>query len=329
MTPVRPKVRNVRIGGAVVARTPLLLPSYSSRALNPDVRRQGVTRRSAERTLKLLVGPVLISAYDLDAGAFRDDGPDGGSLIGSRLTFIDSGGYENLVDPDPDWTRERHAEALGRWPGETPAIMVGYDTPASDVAEQIASAASILPGRSVGRELLLKPVPDAGRDDRGGILDVIEQLGRNGPALEGVDVLGITEKEAGSTLSERVRTVLKLRRVLDGLGSDLPVHLFGGLDPALTPLFFLAGADVFDGLSWLRYAFVDGEALYMQPAAAWRHPDLDLEEASWRVRARNFSELTRMQTAMQRYVRAGDPGSLHPRGAELLASLADWAADEI
>lgn len=328
MTTARPRVRAVRIAGSEVAQTPLLLPSYSSRALTPTVRRQSDTRRSAERTIKLLVGPVLVSAYDLDAGAFRTGcGRDGGSLLGTRLTFVDSGGYENLIRPDRRWTRERHAETLDAWPAGIPAVMVGYDTPLPDVAGQIASAASILPGRAVGRELLIKPVPGAARRDRGGLLDLIGQLSRTGPALDGIDVVGVTEKEAGATLRERVETILLLRRTLDRLGLDLPIHLFGGLDPALTPLFFLAGADIFDGLSWLRYAFADGEARYMQPAAAWRHPDVDLEEAAWRVRGRNFSEVTRLQTNMQKFVRTGDPTLLHPRGAELLAWLATWTSD--
>jgi hypothetical protein len=54
------------------------------------------------------------------------------------------------------------------------------------------------------------------------------------------DVIGVTEKEAGSTLRERIETVVLLRRALHLIGSDIPIHLFGGLDPALSPLFFLA-----------------------------------------------------------------------------------------
>lgn len=324
----QPQARVVRIGGGVAAPTPLLLPSFSSRALTPGARTQRKNREAAERTVKLVVGPVLISAYDLHAGAFRGrrrsrDIP----LLGPGLTFVDSGGYENFVRPDRKWTAERHAATLETWPSDVPAVMVGFDTPALDIRSQVDAAASILPARRVGRALLIKPIPGAGRSEPGGMLDLIKQLEWPVVSLEGIDVIGVTEKEAGSTLRERIETVMLLRRALDFRGSDIPIHLFGGLDPALTPLFFLAGADVFDGLSWLRYAFVGGEAQYMQPAAAWRHPNIDIAEAEWRIRRRNLSEINRMQTSMQRYLNDGDARHLHPRGDEFRARLEQWATE--
>jgi hypothetical protein len=66
----------------------------------------------------------------------------------------------------------------------------------------------------------------------------------------------------------------------------------------------------------------------MQPAAAWRHPDIDVAEAEWRIRRRNLSEINRMQTSMQRYIKEGDVGLLHPRGRELGGRLQQWAAEQ-
>ena len=42
---------------------------------------------------------------------------------------------------------------------------------------------------------------------------------------------------------------------------DKPIHVWGGLDPISTPLYFFAGADIFDGVSWLRYAYYNGVAI--------------------------------------------------------------------
>src|SRR5262249_35869569 len=51
------------------------------------------------------------------------------------------------------------------------------------------------------------------------------------------------------------------RLALDENKMAVPIHVWGGLDPILTPLYFFAGAEIFDGVSWLRYAFVDGVAI--------------------------------------------------------------------
>jgi hypothetical protein len=55
-----------------------------------------------------------------------------------------------------------------------------------------------------------------------------------------------------------------LRRALDKAGLEIPIHVFGSLDTVTTPLYFLAGADIFDGLTWLRFAFHDGLTVYKQ-----------------------------------------------------------------
>lgn len=178
--------------------------------------------------------------------------------------------------------------------------MVGLDAPSPDLGEQIDAASRLLPKRRIGRELLIKPVSGAGRSEPGGMLDLIAQIGSHGTQMRRLDVVGVTEKEVGSSLRERIETIMALRRALDGIDPAFPLHVFGGLDPVLTPLYFLAGADVFDGLSWLRYAYVDGEARYIQPSAALAYPDVDVVEAEWLIRQSNFSAINRLETALRR-----------------------------
>jgi hypothetical protein len=61
-----------------------------------------------------------------------------------------------------------------------------------------------------------------------------------------------------------MQNIAKLRNALTKAGIDIPIHVFGSLDSVTTPLYFLAGADVFDGLTWLRFAFHEGQTLYKQ-----------------------------------------------------------------
>ncbi len=40
-------------------------------------------------------------------------------------------------------------------------------------------------------------------------------------------------------------------------GIQKPIHIFGSLDPVVSPMYFMAGADIFDGLDWIRFSFLD------------------------------------------------------------------------
>jgi hypothetical protein len=79
-------------------------------------------------------------------------------------------------------------------------------------------------------------------------------------SLKGFAVIGVTEKDLGTTLLERARKIAQLRVALDTAGNAAPIHVWGGLDPVTTPIYFFAGAHIFDGVSWLRYAYTGGVA---------------------------------------------------------------------
>jgi hypothetical protein len=71
-------------------------------------------------------------------------------------------------------------------------------------------------------------------------------------------VVGVTEKELGSNILDRLITVASIRCALDRAAlKNLPLHVWGGLDPIMTPLYFCAGAELFDGVSWLRYGYAN------------------------------------------------------------------------
>lgn len=306
--------RSVRIGGSTVAQTPLPLPAFSSKALKSNL------ADTAKRIGEIVFGPILISAFDLHGGHLV--GVEQGKLVfDCPLTFIDSGGYENLLHvdhPDKRLTVEQHRAVLDAWPQQSLAVAVNHDRPSDDVAEQIEAAASLGPGRMLGRELLLKPSENVS------VSGLISQLSRQSKDLARIDVIGLTEKEAGPSLVDLLRTIASLRKQLDTTGFDyMPIHIFGGLDPVRTPLYFLAGADIFDGLSWLRYGFEAGCAVYLSALAALKHPRVPLVDAEWLVRQSNFFEITKMQTAMRKYMATQDPKDLHESGNFFLSILND------
>jgi hypothetical protein len=124
---------------------------------------------------------------------------------------------------------------------------------------QIERAKGMASGRNdILREILLKPETSAQRRLQ------MSNIIKNVHNLADFDVIGVTEKEVGNSILDRMKNIAALRRALDKAGLETPIHVFGSLDTVTTPMYFLAGADIFDGLTWLRFAFHEGQTVYKQ-----------------------------------------------------------------
>jgi hypothetical protein len=290
--------RPILVGGATAATGPLVVPSYSSKALA----RISVST-TLDNTAEFIAGSVLISAYDIchhgvDPSRFK-----------VQLIIVDSGGYETLVDEEGrlrggnadhasfPWSPDLYSETLAGIDVVSPVIAVSYDRTEMAIGDQIAAALAAKDPR-LGSAFLLKP--------RNGERLTVEAIAEHVAMLQRFDIIGVTEKEAGRTFFERLTFVARLRKLLDANEVDKPIHVFGGLDPFMTPLYFLAGADIVDGLTWLRMAFSDTGARYLPAHAAMTEPMETLEEIEWRIRRANFSRVVGMQNAIRRFLRNGD-----------------------
>lgn len=253
---------------------PRLVPAFSSKGfpfLTTGGRKGGKAKLS-ETTLALeLVGDyikdsILLSAYDLYHKHFRR--PDQ-YFRGKELVLLDSGGYElspgfdqtepvHWGTPKKSFSRDNYLKVLTNLPADLPFVISNYDwgTRKKPLVKQIIAAQSLFAAfPSFMKNFIVKPV---GKDKYVDIDDVIRHVKK----LTAFDILGITEKELGKNLMERLKCLAKLRLAMDREGVNIPIHIWGGLDPLQTPLYFLAGAEIFDGISWLRYAYIDGVAVY-------------------------------------------------------------------
>jgi hypothetical protein len=214
---------------------------------------------------------LLISAYDIQFGyvaqhellrkAFAKS-----TYARMRVLFIDSGWYEKTVGPEAGpWYHEvgpsqpferEHYEALidALDPG-LKAVLVGWDNNGSYDDQIRASQAFFARRPRFSAEILLKPEGTRRFHDFG-------QLSRaTAGRLRAFAAVGVTEKELGDTIMSRLIALASLRELLDSCNASAPLHVFGGLDPLATPLYFAAGGEIFDGLGWLRYAYRDGLSL--------------------------------------------------------------------
>ncbi|MCB1972502.1 MAG: hypothetical protein KDG54_19065, partial [Geminicoccaceae bacterium] len=246
--------------GKEVIRTPLLLPSFSSKGF-PEA------QNILQATQEVIDGEILVSAYDLHHKKLT------GSFDFAEAIFLDSGGYEAGKDVELSdiqsrehvpaaWTLDDYNATVAGWQSSRPTVIVSYNHPCEriPVPEQIARADQTIPLKAnIFREILFKPsTADEPETD-------VNAIVKNIHALAKFDAIGVTEKEIGGTQQARMVSIARIRRALNdaGLGNK-PIHVFGSLDTISTPLYFVAGADIFDGLTWLRFAYYEGLTIYRQ-----------------------------------------------------------------
>jgi hypothetical protein len=129
----------------------------------------------------------------------------------------------------------------------------------------------------------------------------VNDLIKNVQKLESFDVLGLTEKELGRSILGRCKAIAKIRTSLNEVGMNLPIHVFGCLDPLSMLAYFLCGADIFDGLVWLKYGFHENFALYHNNfgliSKQWPQYDENLSSSMY---LSNLSTLTELMIMMRR-----------------------------
>jgi len=293
------------------------MPSFSSKGF-PDV------AKIIEYSSEIIEGPMLISAYDLH---YREIAR---SFDFANLLFLDSGGYEASKDADLSdfgerdhvprkWTLEMYENQLAKWRPGVPSVIISYDHPTAriPIRAQIRRAKKMGQGRAdLMREILLKP--ETGAQNFLQIDNVVAAI----RGLAAFDAIGVTEKEIGNSILTRMQNIAKLRKALMRAGINLPIYVFGSLDPVTTPLYFLAGADIFDGLTWLRFAFHDGQTLYKQNYGALH---LGVKTAAHVIDGRcwncNYYYMTELELQMRRFLNDGDFNSFKFHGDHFRSAL--------
>lgn len=256
-----------------VGATPMLIPSISSR-LNIEY------KKTIEVLSALIRGPFLLSAYDF---FYTNSFP---KINFPELVFLDSGGYETLIDkevsefglykPDPkEWDSQKHQEAIRKWNNEIPTVIVSYDHPSErfPIDRQIENAKNLFRNcKGNLKELLIKSETKNSRRV------TLDGFYLNIDKIADFDIIGFTEKELGYSIFERMVNIVKIRQKMEENSLEIPLHIFGSLDTITTPLYFIAGADIFDGLSYLRFAFDIGTTQYINsygPEKFGVHTNLD------------------------------------------------------
>jgi hypothetical protein len=281
-----------------------------------------------EISAEALTESMLVSAYDIFYKHLLS--PVRSEFV-PQVAFLDSGGYEVAEEHDDsavfkfpssmlEWDEAKLISVINSWPERVPLVVINYDYGATSIKKQIDAARKLFAQYPQhAHDMLLKPTT---RRKQESYIDASDVLGRI-EELKEFPIIGFTEKELGDSLLDRVLNIARIRIALDNVPSDsnTMLHIFGSLDPLTSCLYFLAGAEIFDGLTWLRYAYQDGVAVYQSNFGALR---LGIQEAQKVVRGEvlieNINYLTRLKYQMINYARTGDFGHFEHNAA----SLRDW-----
>lgn len=295
--------RTVERAGTKFLETPLLVPSFSSKGF-PQV------QKIIKTTEEVIEDILLVSAYDI-----RHKKVDPKSVEFATLVFLDSGGYEASKDSDlsetyegdyvgDGWSQDFHAEVIQNWPDDKRAVVISYDHPDErlPIKDQVKRAANLTGGKpNLVAELLLKP--ETANQTRLNINNVVSCIDDFSP----FEIIGVTEKELGNSIMARVKNIAKIRAALKKAGLETPIHIFGSLDTLATQLYYVAGADIFDGLTWLRYGYYKGQTIYKHN---WGAFETGLSTVTDLVDGRcwfsNYYYLKELQEQMCRYLKNGD-----------------------
>ena len=315
----------------VSLKTPLLIPSFSSKGFAKS-KKDGKSEigRVLETTNEFLADVFLISAYDIHYGHL----PCPTEMSSTpEIIFVDSGGYEvstdsdysSVIDPVPNpepWSIENLESVFDNWPDYIPAVFVSFDHPdeRKPFCDQIVAARRLFRGfRHQLTLLLLKPETK----NQTTLDSTISSAVANPSELGSFDIVGVTEKELGSKMIDRMSQIARLRRAMDEVQVEVPIHVFGALDPLSVCLYFISGAEVFDGLSWLRYSYNDGLCIYTHNQGVVKY---GLHTPDNLVRSRAISDncytLQTLQQRMQEFETTGDFDKLAPH-AKLLTNAHD------
>lgn len=304
---------DITFNGRTIGTTPLLIPSFSSQAGIPfpfDL------TEVVNFSLDFINDCFLISAYDIYYKKIQEN------INYSNLDFlvVDSGGYEcisgndltdigNKKENPNDWSYEQYIEIINNFSADCPISVVSYDNPNKSYVEQIKCANLCFEDKDVIKEILIK-------SEVNGPID-IKKLLLYQDELFDFDIIGFTEKELGYNILDRMYNIAQYRERCDEVGIDTPIHIFGSLDPTTTSLYYISGADVFDGLSWLKYSFDKGNTSYINSIGPIKWGiETDFQEIWLKSIEENYYYLKNFETILRKVFDTNDLEVLKKIGLE-------------
>lgn len=331
------RISSLELANGNKVETPQLVPSFSSKGFGFVEEDDGNEISAISQVLELF-GPTiesgfLISAFDIKQ---RNLKLPNRFFKSPSFVLVDSGGYELVTESDPiglgpsyaphlEWQEledeteqqvvvddldsvfslEDYKRVLQDFDGRNPMVITNFDwkTHGLSLDKQMEESDKLFNYfEHFSSNFLIKP-----QTDRRNYLN-IDQIAAHSNDLVDYDIVGVTEKELGRSLVERLANLSLLSKALRKKREGVSVHVWGGLDPVVTPLYFMAGGDFFDGLSWIRYTFRNGFAASTQAFSVVEESmnmERNKDKLTMRRLAQNLEYLERLRNQCRDFVKQG------------------------
>ncbi len=231
---------------------PLLIPSFSSTIFGIENKKERKEIDGVCIYLKEKIKASLFSLFDINYKYINQD-----SLEFPDLLCLDSGNYEyekyKKAGFRVKWSYDLYIETLKSIKRRKNVILVNYDYYGS-IKSQIKKTQKLFNENCI-INFIVKPGKNNYLVNIDDILSNIENIAQ-------FNILGISEKELGDSLLDRCKNIIKLRSIINERKISLPLHIFGSLDPLSIILYFICGADMFDGLCWTKNGYYKNLAIY-------------------------------------------------------------------
>lgn len=256
--------------GSVKLTLPVYFPSVSSVKTNLFT----LDYIRILNSLSSLYGQFLISAFDLQhAGPSQEaiQGELAAAMSKGSVILMDSGNYESYwKDARAVWQQSTFHDALRKFPC---CIAFGFDeqlppeNPSTHIRmlleryEQDQTTANSTP---------VIPIVHGDPDQ---LPYLVSELAR----ISGAVMIATPERRLGDGLSNRAKTVKKIRQTLNDLDHYVALHLLGTGNPLSIAVYSIEGADSFDGLEWCQTVVDHNTGLLSH----FTHADLFKAQTRW------------------------------------------------
>ncbi|NMC55915.1 MAG: hypothetical protein GYA50_01670 [Eubacteriaceae bacterium] len=290
---------------------PKLIPAFSSKGnvfLNFNDKIISDNYILINKLEKYLFNTYLISAYDIYYGFMPDNLMD---FPLANTIMIDSGGYEILNSYD---ICENYKYNYKIYPWDENKMLEIYkkiyNNEISQFSQLIFSTYDINTNltEQISKACILKQMfPNS-------IIDFLIKLPNNIYSLSDFIInsiseplnfrlIGFTEKELGLTLREKLLTLIKIKNYFEQMNWIVDIHIFGGLEPNILILYFLAGATVFDGLSWQKVRYSENSTLHNPKYYMINQSEID--NKFWML-VDNLNQLELIENKLEKYLKNND-----------------------
>jgi queuine/archaeosine tRNA-ribosyltransferase len=189
---------------------------------------------------------MLISAYDF-YHLYESDTRLVQSInnysINGKFLLVDSGGYERRWNDDQKWDFNLYKVTMQKIKTD---FYTSLDVDPSAILDRKTVFKNILDSYAVLKDSQFLPIFDGTVPKQ--LITNIEKFLDAHPNF--IQFIAVRERDLGVTLSEKARTIYKIRKIIDDHGNDQILHVLGCGHPLSLAVYSYFGADSFDSRDW-------------------------------------------------------------------------------